>query len=139
MRFRRIVIAGGPLCGKSTRAHELGGVVLHADPRSLDRSKAVCGPRCQHLREGLDWSSASAEVAAWFNAPGPWVIEGVACARALRKWLATHPIGKPCDQVVLLTKPFVQLMAQQTAMAKGCETVWREISGTLRMRGVEIL
>ena len=33
-----------------------------------------------------EWSAASAEVARWLDDEGPWIIEGVAMSRALRKW-----------------------------------------------------
>jgi adenylate kinase family enzyme len=116
----RIAIAGGPRCGKTTLAAKLG------DARHTDDVMS------------LGWSEASAEVAAWFDAAGPWIIEGVAVPRALRKWLASHPEGKPVDVVYWLGEPFVDLTKGQSAMDKGCSKVWREIEEELRSRGVAI-
>lgn len=119
----RIVIAGGPHVGKSTAADLLGLPVRRTDDII-----------------GMGWSEASAEAATWFDAPGPWVVEGVATPRALRKWLAAHPHGKPCDRVYWLTTVRAPLTKPgQAAMAKGCATVWVEIEPELRRRGVEIL
>ena len=47
----------------------------------------------------LEWSAASLEVATWFDAPGPWIVEGAAAVRALRKWLATNPFITPADAI----------------------------------------
>lgn len=118
---QRIVITGGPRTGKTTAATALGLPVRHTDDT-----------------KHMEWSAASAEVATWFDAPGPWVIEGVSAPRALRKWLAAHAEGKPCDVVQRLTVARVALTPGQSTMAKGVETVWREIEPELRRRGVRI-
>jgi hypothetical protein len=122
----RTVVAGGPRTGKTTRADELA---------------AATGAPVRHTDDvqGLDWSAASLEVSTWFGAPGPWVIEGVAAGRALRKWLAAHPTGMPADRVYWTPSPLVPRTPGQEAMAKGCETVFREILPLLRARGVEVL
>jgi broad-specificity NMP kinase len=123
----RVVVAGGPRCGKTTRALDLGGAmgapVLHTDD--------LVGL----LPRGED----SAEVARWFDRPGSWVVEGVTAARALRSWLAAHQSGKPCDEVVLLQRPVVPLTIGQATMAKACETVWREVASKLAERGVTVV
>lgn len=83
------------------------------------------------------WSRASEIIATqWFIMPGPWVIEGVAAVRALRKWLRAHPEGAPCDRVIWMNTPHVMLAPGQDTMAKGCRTVWNEISAELEGRGV---
>lgn len=118
----RVAIAGGPRCGKTTLASALGvAPVRHTDDL---------------ISKG--WSEASAEAATWFDETGPWIIEGVAVPRALRKWLAAHPDGKPCDIVYWLDTPHTELTKGQRGMLRGCETVWREIVGELERRGVEI-
>jgi len=119
---RRIVIVGGPRTGKTTLAATLGLPARHTD---------------DVMR--LGWSAASAEVATWFGAPGPWVVEGVATARALRKWLAAHAAGRPCDRVILLWRPAVDVTPRQSVMARGVRTVWREIAPEVVVRGVEVL
>lgn len=122
----RIVIAGGPKTGKTT----LGNRIASDMPRSeVHHTDAVID---------LGWSEASAGVATWFDRPGPWCIEGVAVPRALRKWLAAHAEGKPCDVVIWLEEPHEERTPGQVTMARGCATVFAEIEGELRARGVEI-
>lgn len=116
----RIAIAGGPRCGKTTLAETLGAA-RHTDDL-IERG----------------WSEASALTATWFDEPGPWIIEGVAVPRALRKWLAANPEGRPCDVVHWLGAPRVPLTDGQVSMFKGCAKVWGEIVGELQRRGVEI-
>lgn len=57
---------------------------------------------------------------------------------ALRKWLAAHPTGKPCDVVYWLEEPMCERKPGQISMANGCATVWLEIHDALAARGVEI-
>lgn len=87
----------------------------------------------------LGWSEASQEVSTWLDEEGPWIIEGVALPRALRKWLRANEFGKPCDRVILLRESHEKLSKGQQAMAKGLWTVWAEIVPELRHRGVEIV
>lgn len=118
----RIVITGGPRTGKTTLAKSLGmGVTLHSDDVIA-----------------LGWSEASLAVSHWFDAPGPWVIEGVALPRALRKWLDRNSEGAPCDVLIWLGKPRVALTPGQHTMAKGVATVMVEIDELLRARGVKV-
>lgn len=121
-RTVRLVIVGGPKTGKTTLAESLPLPALHTDD--------LIGQR--------DWSSASAEVATWFDRPGPWVVEGVAAVRALRKWLALHPDGVPCDEVRVLDAPKAERTAEQDAMATACATVWAEVEPLLAERSVAI-
>jgi hypothetical protein len=67
------------------------------------------------------------------------VHEGVAVPRALRKWLAANPTGKPADKVIFLGKPWQELSPGQLAMTKGLVTVWKEVVGELVARGVELV
>lgn len=118
----RVVIVGGPGCGKTTLSKGMGNRVRHTDDLIATHA----------------WSEASEEAARWLDEPGPWVIEGVATVRALRKWLASHPHGKPCDRVIGRWDPYVELSGRQRGMLKGCATVWREIRDELQERGVQI-
>ena len=118
----RIVIAGGPSAGKTTLAKQFG--ILNT--KHTDDVKA------------LPWSEASDEVARWFNAPGAWVIEGVTVARALRKWLADNPTGKPADMAIFVEGARLELTSGQEAMRKGCLTGGGEIAEELEARGVVI-
>ncbi len=112
---QRIVITGGPTTGKTTLAKRMGG------GRSTDEVM------------GLGWNDASAEVSTWFDRPGPWIIEGVAIARALRKWRERNP-GKdaPIDKLIRLTKPRQDLNVGQISMGKGIDTVLKGIMPWLR-------
>lgn len=121
----RIIVLGGPHCGKTTYALKLA------------RERGLSAPRhTDDLIGKHDWSGCSAEVARWFDLPGPWLIEGVACARALRKWLASHPRGKPCDVIVPMHKVVTQQTGPQAAMHSGCLKVWNEVQAALLARGV---
>jgi len=117
----KIAIVGGPRTGKTTLAKKLAAEPLHGDST-----------------RGAGWSQGSAQVASWFNRSGDAVIEGVSTARALRKWLAANPHGKPVDEVIHLKTPRVPCSKGQAAMGKGCETVFAEIEPELRRRGVVI-
>lgn len=121
----KLIIAGAPRCGKSTLAQKI----------------ARDGRRYHHGEElvGLDWSAGSQKASEWLDEPGPWICENVAMARALRKWLARNPTGKPADLIVNLTLPVEERTPGQDAMAVGCETVMREILPELRKRGVTVL
>lgn len=125
----RVVVIGSPRAGKTTYANKRGrreGVEVRHTDDLIDEV-------------GLDWSGVSERVASdWFAQPGPWIIEGVAAVRALRKWLRYNPAGKPCEEIVLLEEPRVALTDGQARMAKGCAKVWAEVEGQLRARGVEV-
>jgi hypothetical protein len=122
----RTLIVGGPKTGKTTRsealAQETGIPAWHAD--SLIDTHA--------------WSEASQAVADSFDSPGPWIIEGVSVPRAIRKWLAAHPEGKPADKILVRTQPHVDLSPGQRTMTKGVWTVWNEVLPELYRRGVTI-
>ncbi len=121
----RVVISGIPRSGKTTVAKMLAGrtvEVRHTDD----------------LVGKMEWSESSAEVATWFDAPGPWIIEGVAAVRALRKWIAAHP-GQPCDVLIWCRTPRVELNKGQATLGKGCETVLAGIQHELAARGVAIM
>lgn len=118
----KTVIVGGPKTGKTTKAAQLGGTVIHTDDeRSLN-----------------NFSAQSASAMRHFDTPGAWTLEGVTAVRALRKWLATHPTGKPCDTVIHLKTPKTAQTLGQAHLAQGCETIWQEIAPELKKRGVAI-
>jgi hypothetical protein len=124
----RIIILGGPRCGKTRLAAELeseahGLVVRHTD----------------ELVGRYRWSECSEIMAAdWMAASGSWLIEGVAAARGVRKWLAANPHGFPCERVMHSHVPKVPLTPRQLTMLKGCVTVWSEIRPELLRRGVKL-
>lgn len=130
----RVVIIGGPCSGKSSLARQLGLPTWCSDPISKVRAPQV---GVTYLREGLTWSEASEHVARnWLTMPGPWCIEGVALARALRKWIdgANWAFGlalhMPCDRIIVLrhAHPDTSPTKEQRAMGKGVFTVWDSIA-----------
>lgn len=135
----RIVICGGPRTGKTTQAGSLQrDLTNYFGPLSTGQIHHSDDLIAELAHLGKDaWSEGSRRVTEWLDAPGPWIIEGVALARALRKWREAHP-GEPppVDRVIRLTTPHVELTRGQAAMAKGEETVWQEIAGWLLGEGV---
>lgn len=121
----RVVIGGGPCTGKTQLSDHVASVL------------GVTARHTDDLIGQLEWSEASEEVARWMTEPGPWVIEGVATVRALRKALATP--GAPCTILHWLTGPFLPLTKGQLAMTKGCETVLAGIRPELEARGVLVV
>jgi hypothetical protein len=117
----RIVICGAPKSGKTTLAKQM---VLAARPQPAWKST----DDTMHM----DWSDASLSVMVWLDDPGPWIIEGVAAMRAIRKWLAVNPTGKPCDKVIMLHG------GRMDAMGKGVWSVFNQLQTELIRRGVEI-
>ena len=123
----RIVITGGPRTGKTTLALSMGMDIYPCDVSHTD-----------DLIEHLHWSQVSEHIALeWLPQPGPWIIEGVALARALRKWREAHP-GEPppVDRVIYLREPHESLTPGQRTMAKGVETVHREIEPWLEEHNI---
>jgi hypothetical protein len=111
----RLLITGGVGSGKTTLTEKTwaksGGRVMHTDD----------------LIEVYDWSGVSDHVARhWFNEPGPWIIEGVAIPRALRKYQLANPhLPPPCDRIIVLTDQHKDLNQRQEAMSR---TVYEHMS-----------
>lgn len=122
----RICITGGPRTGKTTMSESLADAQRHNNIRHTDD--------LIHL----GWSEASAAVLPWLDEPGPWIIEGVAVSRALRKWREAHPGERPpVDRVIYLNKPHEQLTSGQEIMARGISTVHEQITDWLFEHGIE--
>ena len=121
----RILIGGWPRVGKTFLATKLGaelGIpVRHADD--------LIGTHA--------WSEASAEVARWMAEGGPWIIEGVATVRAVRKALAAFS-DAPADLLYWSATPREELSVGQITMGKGCDTVWAGIRAELVRRGTRV-
>lgn len=115
-----VAICGGPNSGKTTLAGE------ETDVRHTDD--------LMHL----DWSDASEAASKWFDDPGVRVVEGVATVRALRKWLARNPVGKPCERLIYLRRNHVPLSRGQRSMRKGVASVFAKIRPELSRRGVAV-
>jgi len=123
---RRLIIIGGPHVGKTTLAQRFKDEFGISTTRHSDDVKH------------LGWSESSEFASKWFSEPGEWVIEGVQMARALRKWLKANPETPLDADILILEKPFGPLLQGQQSMAKGVQTVFREIQGDLIKRGARI-
>src|SRR6476620_5132400 len=124
MSVQRLVICGAPRAGKSTHAlalHTPGVWVYHLDSLIAEHA----------------WSEQSDIAARYLGEPRPYIVEGCAAVRALRKRLAADP-GKPCDAIVRMPTPRVELTRGQATLMKGERTIWTEIEPELQARGVEI-
>lgn len=125
---KRVIIAGGPLVGKTTLA------------RKYAKAYNIENVRCtDSVIHQFGWSRASLEVAAWFYDTGPWIVEGTIAVRALRRWLLHTPMTERCaDEIVYLHTPMASVTKDQQRMVLGCNTIWSEIVGELRARGFQI-
>jgi hypothetical protein len=126
----RLAIVGPPNSGKTTLASVLK--VMHACHVAVQSTDDVSRTL------GLT-SEASAVVASWFGTDdGARVIEGVLCARGLRKFCALNPGVKPCCRVLVLSEVFEPPSKGQISFAKAIATVFREIEPELLARGVVV-
>jgi len=92
--------------------------------------------QCKHLGKDA-WSEASRIASTWLDEPGPWIIEGVAVSRALRKWWGANRLDRPpVDRVIYLSDPREPLTKGQETMANGVRTVHDEIEGWLADHGI---
>lgn len=140
----RVVIVGGPRCGKSYLANvmrERGWRTFCGDPRSTVKEPEH---GVTYLPEGLGMGPESSRwiVDNWLSMLGPWVLEGHVMARVLRKWameekdeIEKHRLGLvlrpfPCDRVIVFPNhhPDTDPNPGQRAMHKGViEKTWREV------------
>jgi hypothetical protein len=133
----RTIIAGGPLTGKSTAAEKLRvaqGLDLYLCTDTLRQAGNRSVGKVLHTPSQFDndWSGLSEWVALhWLTKPDPWILEGVAAVRALRKYRARHGDDyPPCDRVLWLTKPKARLSDGQATMESGHETMMDELLDT---------
>jgi hypothetical protein len=112
----RILVTGGPLCGKTTHWTPLltppGALVFHTDDYINAR----------------DWHACSEIVSHILDEPGPWLIEGVKVPNALRKWQERNP-GKrpPCDKVVWVVGAKVERSEGQRRMTVAHDTIIKQL------------
>jgi adenylate kinase family enzyme len=123
----RLLLTGWPNSGKTTAANALSKK-LHAPVRSTDNLI------------GLGWSEASEAAATSFALRGPWIVEGVAVPRAVRKWLGANPdASPPWERFVVLTDSFEELTPGQVRMGRGIDTVLAGLGVPIEYRSVEEL
>lgn len=128
----RIGIIGGPGCGKSTlaqvHARKLGCLVLCTD--TLEQAGGTGRAQTENVLYAPSqftgqWSPLSQWVSdGWLNRAGPWVIEGTALIRALRKWHRARP-GElpPVDRLFWRQDPIIDLSPGQHTMLSGHDTI----------------
>jgi hypothetical protein len=147
---RRVIISGGPGHGKTTLAEEMRkamglGHFLCTDTMAQAEKTGRSHPRALYAPPSLDgdWSGLSQWVAdTWLGNRGPWVLEGVAAVRALRKWHHDNwADAPPCELLIRLTQPAMPLTARQTGMADADDlrfdellTEWPELLRVVEMR-----
>ncbi len=145
----RVLICGGPMTGKSTEAERLralgSGLDLYMCTDTLRQAGGRSVGKVLHTPSQFDndWSGLSEWVALhWMTKPGPWIMEGVAAVRALRKYRARHgDDSPPCDKLLLLTKVRRELTDKQATMESGHSTMmdglldsWPELMRITEMR-----
>lgn len=123
----RVIVVGGPRTGKTLFA--VAAAYKHG--RSHRHTDSLVG--------ALSWSEASAKVAEWFADPRPYIIEGVATVRAIRKWLLANPDVPLPATIVYFDMPRIKLSAGQDRMRKATATIWDEIEPELVRRGATII
>lgn len=141
--MKKIAITGVVKSGKThLGAHFLANSLTPEEQKDL--KKYSIRRETDALIGKLAWGKDSEEVAKWFDEERDpncqqVIYEGATIVRALRKWLAGHPEGKPVDQVIYLTKPLEDLVGPQAASSKAQNTIWAEIKAELIARGVEVV
>lgn len=118
---RRILIIGGPRGGKTTHA------------RDLSRRLGIPVQQFDTYISKYDWSEMSDEIAKWLDDPGPWIKEGVAGVRGLRKWLRKNK-RSPDFEIVVLNEPKIQLSQGQKRMHKNHTKILEECMQEIESR-----
>lgn len=102
---RKILIIGGPRCGKTTYAKKL---------------KEDTGLPLKHFDDLIgkhSWEDMSGVIAKMLDEPGPWIMEGVGGVRGLRQWLRDHHHA-PGFEIHVLDKPKIAHTKGQANMHK---------------------
>lgn len=143
----RVMIVGGPMTGKSTEAERLRASMglecyLCTDTVSQAGGRAPGKPLHAPAQFDKDWHGLSLWVSEnWLTKSGPWILEGVAAVRALRKYHLANPVAPPpVDRVIWMNQERGALSNGQAAMTSGHSTMmdglidsWPELYGIVRM------
>lgn len=144
----RILIVGGVGVGKTTLANqerERLGLQLFRCTDTLPQASKTgrTHPSAVYAPDNLEWSDLSQWVSEfWLPIHGPWVIEGIAVCRALRKWRQANPDAMPpCTKVIWLTEPQMRLSDRQVTMSDTHDDhltelleEWPELAAVLEQR-----
>ncbi len=126
MTYTKILVIGVPRAGKSTIATSLASE-LDIPLKHIDE-----------WAKTLAWSETSDKVAEKLETEGPWIMDGVAGVRGLRKWLERNPGKKPDFMIIWMGEPAIKLTAAQDNMRNGTITIWKSITPELLKREVHI-
>lgn len=122
---KKILIIGGPRCGKTTYA------------RKLSKSEGLPIVSFDDFMRDHDWSELSDRIADWLSEPGPWIKEGVQGVRGLRKWLRANP-HPPDFEVHVLNDPKIPLSKGQATMHKAHATILKDVERQLKLRKYDV-
>lgn len=150
MAGMRLIISGGPGCGKTFLAEQertQRGLnhFLCTDTKAQAEKTGRSHPKALYAPPSLDgdWSGLSQWVAdTWLCNRGPWVLEGVAAVRALRKWHNDNwSDAPPCEALIRLTQPMMPLTSRQAGMGDADDmrfsellAEWPELRRVVEMR-----
>lgn len=118
---KKILIIGGPRGGKTTHA------------RDLSRRLGIPVQHFDSYISKYEWSEMSDEIAKWLDEPGPWIKEGVAGVRGLRKWLRKNK-RTPDFEIVVMNEPKINLTTGQKRMHKNHGTILKECLDEIEAR-----
>lgn len=117
----KILIIGGPRCGKTTHAIDLG------------RRTGIETEHYDWMIDRYGWSEVSDVIAEGLNDQGDWIREGVAGVRGLRKWLRRNP-GIPPFKIVVMNTPFIPMTPEQRRMHAGTTTMINQVMAEVERR-----
>jgi len=118
---KRILILGGPRGGKTTHA------------RDLSRRLGIPVQHFDNYISRHEWSELSDKIAEWLDESGPWIKEGVAGARGLRKWLRKNKRSPPFE-IIVLNEPRINLTSGQKNMHKSHSRILEECLAEIESR-----
>lgn len=133
----KICITGVVKSGKTILANNMKVPLPPGKPNEIQVLPILC---TDELIGKMDWSAESEEVAKWLDWPDSFILEGATVVRALRKWLANHPDGKPCNKVIYLRNsyPGQELSKGQITNCKATTMIWSQVVAELKARGVDV-
>lgn len=141
---KRYIIIGPPFAGKSTLMQKLmakGYPAFCTDSKTQTR-EVVKG--VTYLQDGLEWSEASQYVADnWLGTAGPWVVEGVAALRAVRKMIRQGN-GAALKGAEIIVLSFMHYKDQDNlkeghfAMNRAFRSMWAEIGPLCKGLGIVV-
>ena len=130
----RIAICGGPRTGKSTFASKLA-TELGIELFSTGKKALVATDNFMTV----GWENVPRLVMERLLELDDWILEGTQATRVLRHWYRTDPDSLKLDLVYLFERPWVIRNGGQNAMAKGVQTIWRDVRPELINRNVPIV